>query len=73
VLPSATSNSFHQRIDIVLTKNGIHTLADVISADPMQVDLFPQSCATLGFVTSDAAQTKERSYCNQHPNDQFLP
>jgi hypothetical protein len=57
----------------VFTKDGIRTLADVVIADPMQLDLFPRSCATQGFVALDAAQAKEWSYHNQHPTDQFLP
>jgi hypothetical protein len=57
----------------VFTKYGIHTLADVVIADLMQLDLFPWSCATQGFVALDAAQAKEWSYHNQHPTDQFLP
>jgi hypothetical protein len=57
----------------VFTKDDIHTLIEVVIADPMQADLLPQSCATQGFVASDAVQAKGRNYCNQHPIDQFLP
>ncbi len=57
----------------MLTKNDIHTLVDTIIANPMQVDLLPQSCTIQGFATSDIAQVKERSYCDQHPTYQFLP
>jgi len=39
----------------------------------MWVNLFPWSCAIQGFVTSNVAQAKERSYRNQHPINQFLP
>jgi len=48
----------------VFTKDGICTLANVIIANPMRTDLLPQSCATQGFVASNAAQVKERSYRN---------
>jgi hypothetical protein len=41
VLLSTTFNSSHRRVDIVLTKEGIHILANVIIVDPMQVDLLP--------------------------------
>jgi hypothetical protein len=57
----------------MFTKNGIPTLTKVIITNPIQVDLLFQSCATQGFVTSDVAQTKERSYCNRHPINQFFP
>jgi hypothetical protein len=40
-LLSTTFNSFRQRIDIVFTKDGIHTLADIVIANPMQIDLLP--------------------------------
>jgi hypothetical protein len=35
VLLSTTFNSFCQRIDIMLTKYGIHTLDDIVIIDPM--------------------------------------
>jgi hypothetical protein len=62
-LPSTTFNSFRQRVDIVFTKDGVCTLAD----------LLPWSCTIQGFAAFNATQTKERSYCNWHPIDQFLP
>jgi hypothetical protein len=57
----------------VLTKDDIHTLADVVIADPTQIDLLLESCVIQGYVAFDAVQAKERNYCNQHPTDQFLP
>jgi hypothetical protein len=41
----------------VLTKDDIHTLADVVIANPIRANLLSQSCATQGFATSDATQT----------------
>jgi hypothetical protein len=72
VLPSTTFNSSHWRIDIVFTKYNICILAVVI-VDPTWTDLLPWSCAIQGFVASNAAQAKERSYLNWHPINQFLP
>jgi hypothetical protein len=72
-LLSTTFNSFHQWIDIVLTKEGIHTLTDVVIVDPTQVDLLPWSCTIQRFTASDKIQAKENSYHNQHPINQFLP
>jgi hypothetical protein len=63
-LPSTTFNSFRQQVNIVLTKYIICTLADVVITNPMRIDLFPQSCATQRFATSNVVQTKERSYRN---------
>jgi len=64
VLPSTTFNSSHRQIDIVFTKDGIHTLANVVSANLTWTDLFPRSCATQGFVIFDVSQAKERNYHN---------
>jgi hypothetical protein len=70
--PSITFNSFRQQINIVLTKDGIRNLANVIIIDPMWTNLF-WFCTTQGFVTSDVTQAKEKNYHNRHPIDQFLP
>jgi hypothetical protein len=55
-----TFNFSHWQIDIVLTKDGICTLADIVIANPTWVDLFPRFCATYGFATSDAIQAKKK-------------
>ncbi len=73
VLPSTTFNSFRWWLNIMFTKDDIHTLADVVIVDPTQVNLFPQFCTTQGFATSSAAQTKEKSYQNWHPTNQLFP
>jgi hypothetical protein len=73
VFPFATSNSSHQQVDIDFTKDGIHTLVDVVIIDPTRMDLFFRSCATQGFATFDATQAKKRGYHNQHPTNPFLP
>jgi hypothetical protein len=57
----------------VLTKDDICTLVDVVIVDPTWTNLFPWSHTTQGFVASNVAQAKERSYHNRHPIDQFLP
>jgi hypothetical protein len=72
-LSLTTFNSFCQQINIVLTKDGIRTLIDIVITNPTRTNLFPWSCATQGFVTFDTAQAKKKSYHYQHPIDQFLP
>jgi hypothetical protein len=57
----------------VLTKNGIRTLTNIVIANSTRTDLLPWSCATQGFVVSNAIQAEERSYHNWHPTYQFLP
>jgi hypothetical protein len=72
MLPPTIFHSFHQWIDIVLTKDGIHILVDVVIVDPTWVDLFCRSYATWRFVAFKIAQAKKRSYCNQHPIGHFF-
>ncbi len=57
----------------MFTKYGIHTLANITIADPMRTDLLPWSCTIQRFATSNATQAKERSYCNWHLINEFLP
>jgi hypothetical protein len=54
---------------LTLCLPSIHTLIDIVIADPTQTDLLPRSYATQGFVASNVVQAKERSYCNLHPID----
>jgi len=56
--------SSHQQIDIMFIKNGIRTLIYIAIANPMHVDVLPQSYTIQRFATSNAIQTKERSYHN---------
>jgi len=64
VLPFAMSNSSCRQVDVVFTKNGIHTVVDVVIANPTQVNLFFQSCTIQRFVAFNATQAKERGYHN---------
>jgi hypothetical protein len=63
-LSSNMFNSFNWQVDIVLTKNDIHTLVDIVIINPTRADLLLQSCATQGFDTFDVVQTNDRSYHN---------
>jgi hypothetical protein len=60
-------------VNIVLTKDEIHTLVDTVITNPMLVDVPPQPCTTQRFVTSNATQAKERNYHDRHPTNQFFP
>jgi hypothetical protein len=57
----------------VFIKDDIQTLIDVVIVNPLRTNLLLSFCATQGFITFDVVQTKERSYCDPHPFDQFLP
>jgi hypothetical protein len=53
-----------QQVNIVLTKNDIHTSIDIIIVAPTSVDLLPQFCATQGFDASNVVQAKKWNYCD---------
>jgi hypothetical protein len=72
-LPLTTFHSFCQWVDILLTKDGIHTVVDVVITDPTWVYLLCWFYTTWGFVTFEVAQAKKKSYCDQHPTNHFLP
>ncbi len=57
-----TFNSFCWWINIVLTKGGIHTLANVVIVDPIRAYLLFWFCATQGFVTFNRTQAKQKTY-----------
>jgi hypothetical protein len=73
VLFSTTFNSLCQWVNIVITKDDIRTLADVIIVDPTRVNLLHRSCVTQGFVASHTTQAKEKNYHNWHLTNQYLP
>jgi hypothetical protein len=45
-LPSNTFNSFCQQVNIVFTKNNIHTIVDIIITHPTWMNLLLRFCAT---------------------------
>jgi hypothetical protein len=55
-------NSSCQEVNIVLTKDEIHTLTNVVIVNPTRADSFPQFHATQKLVTYDATQAKEKGY-----------
>jgi hypothetical protein len=58
LLTSTTFHSFRWQIDIMFTKDGIHTLVDVVIADPIWVNLFRWSYAIGGFATFEIAKKR---------------
>jgi hypothetical protein len=71
-LPLTTFHFSHWEVDIVITKDGIRTLANIVIANPTWMDLLTWSYTTRGFTTSKGTQTKERNYCDWHPTYHFL-
>jgi hypothetical protein len=65
-------NSSHWRVDIVLTKDGIYTLTNVVIVDPMWTNLLSWSCTIKRFIAFDVTQAKEMNFHNRHPIDQIF-
>jgi hypothetical protein len=57
-LPSTIINSTCQQVNIVLTKDDIHTLVDIVIVNPMQAYLLPWFCATQELDAFNAASAK---------------
>ncbi len=55
-------NSYCQQVNIIFTKNGVHTLVNFITIKPTQVDILVRSYSTQGFIASKATYTKEKNY-----------
>jgi hypothetical protein len=60
VFPLTMFNPSRRWVDIVLTKDGICTLVDVVIVDPTCVDLLTWSYTTQGFVVSDTTQVLKK-------------
>ncbi len=56
----------------MLTKDDIHTLANVVIPNLMQIDLFP-NLAQPKDLLPPIDSNKKKTYYNQHPIDQFFP
>jgi hypothetical protein len=60
VFPSNMFNSSCWQVDIVLTKDDICTLIDIIIIDPTRMDLLFRFCTTQGFVAYNGFKSKNR-------------
>jgi hypothetical protein len=60
---SSMLNSSYWWVDIMLTKDGMCTLANVVIADPMWTNLILQSCTIQKSFASNVVQTKEMNHC----------
>ncbi len=65
---------FHQKCSTPIVNKSIsylpkmvHTLVNLITIKPIQVDILVRSYSTQGFIASKAIHTKERSYRDHHP------
>ncbi len=56
----------------MFAKNEVHTLTNVVIPNPTRAYFLFSSCSLQGFVTIGVVQTKERSYYDQHPTNQFF-
>jgi len=60
-------------INIVLSKMGVYTRANIIIVDLTHVDLPSQASKTWGFATSKAIQSNKWNHQDHHSRDQFFP
>jgi hypothetical protein len=72
ILSSLFLASSHQQVDIVLSFDGIRTLADVIIVDPIQAGLVSQDFF-LWVVMLVLTQVKEGHYCDHYPMYVIFP
>jgi hypothetical protein len=73
VLSSTMFNSFCPQVDIVLTIDDIHTVANVVIVDPTHVDFTSLILHNSKICYLNAIQAKERSYRKWHPIDHLFP
>jgi len=71
-LPSSFQ-SFHWWVNIILSIDGICTLADVIIVDPSQAYLVSWLVISCGVAVIVTVQVKEGFYCDHYPTNMFLP
>jgi hypothetical protein len=63
-----------QLIDIILSKDGVPTIANIIIANLSSVDLLPWTTLTLRFTTSKVVHIKERTYKERvATKNKFMP
>jgi hypothetical protein len=67
MFPSTTFHSSHRWVDIVLTKDGIRILIDVVIIDPRWMDLLCWSCGIRKFVAFKVVQTKKKTIVTNTP------
>jgi hypothetical protein len=59
-------------MDIVFTTNNIHTLAYVIIVNPICANLVLQAVFSQKMTMTIVIQAKIVSYCDSHPEDDFI-
>ncbi len=57
----------------MLIANGICTLANIVIVDPTHVNLISQVAYSWGMVITIVIQAEFVSYCDRHPEDDFIP
>jgi len=60
-------------VDILITKDGLRTLMDVIIVDLIHTNMVQQALTTTTRAATMVAQKKTRSYVKQAPGNDFIP
>jgi RNA:NAD 2'-phosphotransferase (TPT1/KptA family) len=55
-----------QQVDILITKNGFHTLKDLVIADPTHTDVVQRKSMKIAHASTMATQKKTRSISIKH-------
>jgi hypothetical protein len=72
VLLSHTLQSLRCQVNIVLSIDGVRTLANVVIIDPIRVDLASRIVLSHGIVVTVVAQAKDGFYRDRFPTNMFL-
>jgi len=73
VLPPLALQFLPCQVNILLSINGVHMLADVVIVDPTWIDLVSQATFSCGVVTRVTTWVKDGFYCDQFLEDMFFP
>jgi hypothetical protein len=73
VLSPPFLQSSHEQVDILLSIDGICTLAYVVIVNPTRVDLVSQTTSLDKVVAKMVTQAKEGFYHDHHPINTFFP
>ncbi|CAM6086720.1 unnamed protein product [Calypogeia fissa] len=73
VLPAVGGIPDRRRADIVFSRAGVQSLADVVVADPTGASMVSSAAHISGHAASHAARFKEEAYAIRHPGDLFYP
>ncbi|CAM6110377.1 unnamed protein product [Calypogeia fissa] len=73
VLPTVDGIPDRRRADIVFSRAGVQSLADVVVADPTGASMVSSAAHISVHAAAHAVRLKEEAYAIRHPGDLFYP